>query len=33
MATGDNELTARAVARKLGIDEVRAGLLPEGKKR
>ncbi|GGC10351.1 copper-translocating P-type ATPase [Marivita lacus] len=32
MATGDNERTAQAVARKLGIDEVRAGILPEGKK-
>ena len=32
MATGDNELTARAVAGRLGIDEVRAGMLPEGKK-
>jgi Cu+-exporting ATPase len=32
MATGDNELTARAVAARLGIDEVRAGMLPEGKK-
>ncbi|NEJ72708.1 heavy metal translocating P-type ATPase [Rhizobium phaseoli] len=32
MATGDNELTARAVARSLGIDEVRADMLPEGKK-
>lgn len=32
MATGDNERTARAVAAKLGIDEVRAGILPEGKK-
>ena len=32
MATGDNERTARAVAAKLGIDEVRAGVLPEGKK-
>ena len=32
MATGDNERTARAVARKLGIDEVRAGVLPEAKK-
>ncbi|WP_162931562.1 heavy metal translocating P-type ATPase [Mesorhizobium sp. DCY119] len=32
MATGDNERTARAVAAKLGIDEVRAEVLPEGKK-
>jgi Cu+-exporting ATPase len=32
MATGDNERTARTVAAKLGIDEVRAGVLPEGKK-
>jgi len=32
MATGDNERTAKAVAGKLGIDEVRAGILPEGKK-
>jgi Cu+-exporting ATPase len=32
MATGDNELTARAVAKKLGIDDIRAGLLPDGKK-
>lgn len=32
MATGDNERTARAVADKLGIDEVRAGVLPEDKK-
>ena len=32
MATGDNERTAQAVASKLGIDEVRAGMLPEGKK-
>ncbi|MEX6505675.1 heavy metal translocating P-type ATPase [Jiella sp. M17.18] len=31
MATGDNERTAAAVARTLGIDEVRAGLSPEGK--
>ena len=33
MATGDNERTARAVASRLGIDEVRAGVLPEDKKR
>ena len=32
MATGDNERTARAVAQLLGIDEVRAGVLPEDKK-
>jgi len=32
MATGDNEITARAVAKKLGIDEVHAGVLPEDKK-
>ena len=32
MATGDNEHTAQAVAGKLGIDEVRAGVLPEDKK-
>ena len=32
MATGDNERTAQAVANKLGIDEVRAGILPEAKK-
>ena len=32
MATGDNERTAEAVAGQLGIDEVRAGILPEGKK-
>ncbi len=33
MATGDNERTARAVAGKLGIDEVRAGVLPEDKQK
>jgi Cu+-exporting ATPase len=33
MATGDNERTAQAVADKLGIDEVRAGVLPEDKKK
>jgi len=32
MATGDNERTAQAVAASLGIDEVRAGVLPEAKK-
>ena len=31
MLTGDNELTARAVADRLGIDEVMAGILPSGK--
>lgn len=32
MATGDNERTARSVAKSLGIDDVRADILPEGKK-
>jgi len=32
MATGDNERTAKAVAHQLGIDEVRAGVLPQDKK-
>ncbi|RWF98146.1 MAG: copper-translocating P-type ATPase, partial [Mesorhizobium sp.] len=31
MATGDNERTAKAIAGRLGIDEVRAGLLPDQK--
>ena len=31
MATGDNARTAQAVAERLGIDEVRAGVLPEDK--
>ena len=33
MATGDNRVTADAVARRLGIDEVHAGVLPEDKAR
>lgn len=32
MATGDNERTGLAVANELGINDVRAGLLPENKK-
>lgn len=31
MITGDNARTARTVAARLGIDEVRAGVLPDGK--
>jgi Cu+-exporting ATPase len=31
MLTGDNKVTAEAVARSLGIAEVHAGVLPEGK--
>ncbi|MBS8226063.1 copper-translocating P-type ATPase [Vannielia litorea] len=31
MATGDTERTARAVAQRLGIDEIRADVLPEDK--
>jgi Cd2+/Zn2+-exporting ATPase len=31
MLTGDNEATARAVAQDAGVDDVRAGLLPEEK--
>ncbi|WP_056988128.1 heavy metal translocating P-type ATPase [Ligilactobacillus acidipiscis] len=31
MLTGDNELTAQAVANELNLDEVHANLLPEGK--
>ena len=33
MATGDNERTARAVASRLGIDDVRADVLPKDKAR
>jgi P-type Cu+ transporter len=33
MATGDNERTARAVAGRLGIDDIRAGVSPEDKKK
>jgi len=31
MLTGDNEVTAQAIAKEIGIDEVRAGLKPEDK--
>lgn len=33
MATGDSERTARAIARRLGIDDVRADVLPQDKAR
>lgn len=33
MATGDNERTAQAVAARLGIDDIRAGVLPADKAR
>ena len=33
MATGDNERTARAVGERLGIDEIRADVLPQDKAR
>ncbi len=31
MITGDNEITARAIAAQAGVDEVVAGVLPDGK--
>jgi Cu+-exporting ATPase len=31
MLTGDNEQTARAIAREVGVDDVIAGVLPQGK--
>lgn len=33
MLTGDNERTARAIGRSAGVDEVIAGVLPDGKER
>ncbi len=33
MATGDNERTAKAIGTRLGIDEIRADVLPEDKAR
>ncbi|MEP0942081.1 MAG: heavy metal translocating P-type ATPase [Rhizobiaceae bacterium] len=32
MATGDNQITAKAIASRLGIDEVHADILPQDKK-
>jgi len=31
MVTGDNEITAQAIARKVGISEIQAGVSPQGK--
>ena len=31
MLTGDNEKTARAIGAQAGVDEVIAGVLPDGK--
>ena len=31
MITGDNAVTAQAIARRIGVDRVEAGVLPEGK--
>ena len=33
MLTGDNERTAKAIGDQVGVDEVIAGVLPDGKKR
>lgn len=33
MLTGDNERTARAIAKEAGVDEVIAGVLPDGKEK
>ena len=33
MLTGDNERTAKAIAKRAGVEEVIAGVLPEGKER
>ena len=32
MLTGDNERTARAIGAQAGVDEVIAGVLPDGKR-
>ena len=32
MLTGDNERTAKAIGAQAGVDEVIAGVLPDGKK-